>query len=123
MAAASVVAALPAKSTTKPVAMSTLSGVFVLPNPSWANPVVPSNAVALVAVNVAVRVVELVTIADVKSEAANVTPTLSELASRSHTNLDQSRLDFTSVLMAARFPPNLVPVNTNSVAPVPAFLP
>ena len=99
-----------------------LSAAAVSPKPSWANPFVASNDVALSEVNVAVRVVALVTTADAKSEVANVTPALLELASRSQTNFDQSKLDFTSVSVAANVL-NFVPVIIISRASVVAFLP
>ena len=81
-----------------------------------------SRDVFFVEVNVAVKVVALETTADAKSDAAKVTPALLASASRSQTSFDQSRLDLTSVSVAASVL-NFVQVNIISPAPLVAFTP
>ena len=111
LAAASVVAAFPAKSLINPAVTSTSSGVLVDPKPSAPNPTVVSIAAAAVSVSWIVSTVALVITADVMSEAENVIPVLAALLSRSQTNFDQSNADFTSVPDEA-IVVNLVPVRT-----------
>ena len=74
LAAPSVVAGLPARSTENPAATSIVSAVSVVLKPSAANPTVASKAVAAAEVSFTVNTVALVTFAESISERTKVFP-------------------------------------------------
>ena len=89
---------------------------MVVSKPSAANPVVACKEDCFAAVRSIAIDVALVTVADVISDNAKLTPASLVAPSRSQTSFDQSRFAFTSVPVAAKVV-KFVPVSV-SIPPV-----